>query len=107
MIKTNEPCPMCGNIKYEYQEQLEQKQWENDMMTAFLVGRKSSRLFSRRENEVFDAFYCLEIRDFGEVAKILCIAPHTVEVYYDRAMEKFTKRVRKMRNQKPGPEILK
>ena len=40
MINTNETCSMCGNMKNEHQEQLEQRQWKNDMMTAFLAGRQ-------------------------------------------------------------------
>ena len=84
----NQPCPMCGEMKEDYQDQIKRKEWECEMMKAFVAGRRSWQKFSRRENEVFDAFYDLGIKDFKHIAQNFGIKRSSVETYYDRAMEK-------------------
>jgi FixJ family two-component response regulator len=84
-----EPCPMCGRAEDLHLDQIKKRERQNELMQAFLAGRKSERKFSRRENEVFDAFYDLEIQDFEIIAFNFRISKYTVEKYYDRAMEKF------------------
>ena len=84
-----EPCPMCGRAEDLHLDQIRIRERQNELMQAFLAGRRSERKFSRRENEVFDAFYDLEIRDFKKIAYNFSISAATVRTYYDRAMEKF------------------
>ena len=80
---------MCGRAEDLHLDQIKKRERQNELMQAFLAGRKSERKFSRRENEVFDAFYDLEIQDFEIIAFNFRISKYTVEKYYVRAMEKF------------------
>ena len=84
-----EPCPMCGRAEDLYLDQINKKEHQNELMQAFLAGRRSERKFSKRENEVFDAFYDLEIQNFKKLAYNFSISEATVITYYNRAMEKF------------------
>jgi len=84
-----EPCPMCGRAEDLHLDQIKKRERQNELMQAFLAGRKSERKFSRRENEVFDAYYDLEIQDYKQIAYNFSISEATVITYYNRAMEKF------------------
>ena len=57
-------------------------------MIAFIIGRRSVHKFSKRENEIFDAYFDLGIRDFQQIADNFGIKAYSVETYYDRAMDK-------------------
>lgn len=83
-----QPCPMCGKGEDLYLDQINKKERQNELMEAFLAGRKSERKFSRRENEIFDAYYNLEIHDFKQIAYNFSISEHAARKYLDRAMEK-------------------
>ncbi len=83
-----EPCPLCGKNKDEYERKREQREIKRKEMIAFIVGRRSVSLFSRRENDIFDAFFYLGIKDFKQIADNYGISVSSVETYYDRAMEK-------------------
>ena len=63
-----QPCPMCGKGEDLYLDQINKKERQNELMEAFLAGRKSEQKFSKRENEIFDAYYNLEIHDFKQIA---------------------------------------
>ena len=80
---------MCGRAEDLYLDQINKKEHQNELMQAFLAGRRSERKFSKRENEVFDAFYDLEIQNFKKLAYNFSISEATVITYYNRAMEKF------------------
>ena len=80
---------MCGKEEDLYQDQLKKKERQNELMQAFLAGRRSERKFSKRENEIFDAYYDLEIQDLNQIAYDFNISKATVRTYYNRAMEKF------------------
>jgi len=85
-----EPCPMCGRAEDLHLDQIKKRERQNELMQAFLAGRKSERKFSRRENEVFDAYYDLEIQDFEKLAYNFSISKQAARIYLDRAMEKLT-----------------
>tara|TARA_R110000765_G_C18602418_1_gene569324 strand:+ start:207 stop:491 length:285 start_codon:yes stop_codon:yes gene_type:complete len=85
-----EPCPMCGRAEDLYLDQINKKEHQNELMQAFLAGRKSERKFSRRENEIFDAYYDLDIQDYDKLAYNFSISKQAVRIYLDRAMEKLT-----------------
>jgi len=85
-----EPCPMCGRAEDLYLDQVNKKEHQNELMQAFLAGRKSERKFSRRENEIFDAYYDLDIQDYDKLAYNFSISKQAVRIYLDRAMEKLT-----------------
>ena len=59
-----ESCPMCGKTESEYERQKLDREIKKRELTAFIIGRRSVNKFSRRENEIFDAFYDLGLRDF-------------------------------------------
>ena len=79
---------MCGKGEDLYLDQINKKERQNELMEAFLAGRKSERKFSKRENEIFDAYYNLEIHDFKQIAYNFSISEHAARNYLDRAMEK-------------------
>ena len=81
---------MCGKGEDLYLDQINKKERQNELMEAFLAGRKSERKFSKRENEIFDAYYNLEIHDFKQIAYNFGITQHAARSYFDRAMEKLT-----------------
>ena len=81
---------MCGRAEDLYLDQINKKQHQNELMQAFLAGRKSERKFSRRENEIFDAYYDLDIQDYDKLAYNFSISKQAVRIYLDRAMEKLT-----------------
>ena len=83
-----EPCPMCGKNEDEYERKMKERETKKKEITAFIVGRRSVTLFSKRENEIFDAFFYLGIKDFKQIAYNYGISVSSVETYYDRAMEK-------------------
>ena len=83
-----QPCPMCGKGEDLYLDQINKKERQNELMEAFLAGRKSERKFSKRENEIFDAYYNLEIHDFKQIAYNFSISETAAKTYLDRAMEK-------------------
>jgi len=85
-----QPCPMCGKGEDLYLDQINKKERQNELMEAFLAGRKSERKFSKRENEIFDAYYNLEIHDFKQIAYNFSITEHAARSYLDRAMEKLS-----------------
>jgi DNA-binding NarL/FixJ family response regulator len=84
------PCPMCGKGEDLYLDQINKKEHQKELMEAFLAGRKSERKFSKRENEIFDAYYNLEIYDFKQIAYNFNISESAAKTYLDRAMEKLT-----------------
>ena len=81
---------MCGRAEDLYLDQINKKEHQNELMQAFLAGRKSERKFSRRENEIFDAYYDLDIQDYDKLAYNFSISKQAVRIYLDRAMEKLT-----------------
>lgn len=81
-------CEMCGKQENEYERMKSEREMKKQQMIAFLVGRRSVHNFSKRENEVFDAYYDLGIRDFQQIADNFGIKAYSVETYYDRAMDK-------------------
>jgi DNA-binding NarL/FixJ family response regulator len=83
-----ESCPMCGKTESEYERQKLDREIKKRELTAFIIGRRSVNKFSRRENEIFDAFYDLGLRDFKVIADNEGISISSVETYYDRAMDK-------------------
>ena len=85
-----QPCPMCGKGEDLYLDQINKKERQNELMEAFLAGRKSERKFSKRQNEIFDAYYNLEIHDFKQIAYNFSISETAAKTYLDRAMEKLT-----------------
>ena len=82
------PCEMCGKNEDEYERMLTEKEIKKREMIAFLVGRRSVHYFSKRENEIFDAFYDLGIRDLQQIADNYNITYQSVQKYYDRAIDK-------------------
>ena len=83
-----EPCPMCGKNEDEYERKREEREIKKKEMIAFIVGRRSVTLFSKRENEIFDAIYYLGIRDLQQVADNYGITYQAVQNYHDRAIDK-------------------
>ena len=81
---------MCGRAEDLHLDQINKKEHQNELMQAFLAGRKSERKFSRRENEIFDAYYDLDIQDYDKLAYNFSISKQAVRIYLDRAMEKLT-----------------
>ena len=81
---------MCGRAEDLYLDQINKKEHQDELMQAFLAGRKSERKFSRRENEIFDAYYDLDIQDYDKLAYNFSISKQAVRIYLDRAMEKLT-----------------
>ena len=59
-------------------------------MKAFVAGRRSWKDLSRRENDVFAAFYDLGMTDFADVAKNFDITIQSARKYYERAMKKIS-----------------
>ena len=47
-----EPCPMCGKNEDEYERKREERETKKKEMKAFIIGRRSVTLFSRREKMV-------------------------------------------------------
>lgn len=88
MIQKTEPCPLCGKDETSYERTLADKKEQENYMKAFMAGRKSIELLSKRENQIFDYFFREGIRDFKKIAMLLSIKPYTVETFYDRAMNK-------------------
>lgn len=82
------PCPMCGKSNDSCERKIQEARNNEIRMIAFLAGRRSVYKFSRRENEIIDAFYDLGIRDFKKIADNFGISSSSVEKYYDRAMDK-------------------
>ena len=82
------PCEMCGKSEDEYERKKIEIETRKKEMIAFVTGRRSVHKFSRRENEIFDAFYDLGIRDLQQIADNFNISRSAVEKYYDRAMDK-------------------
>ena len=80
---------MCGRAEDLHLDQIKKRERQNELMQAFLAGRKSERKFSRRENEIFDAYYDLDIQDYDKLAYNFSISKQAVRIYLDRAMEKF------------------
>ena len=85
-----QPCPMCGKGEDLYLDQINKKDRQNELMEAFLAGRKSEQKFSKRENEIFDAYYNLEIHDFKQIAYNFSISESAAKTYLGRAMDKLT-----------------
>jgi len=83
-----EPCPMCGKTEDEYERKRNERESKRKEMIAFIVGRKSVNIFSKRENEVFDAIYYLGIKDLYQVADNFDISYQAVQMYHDRAIDK-------------------
>ena len=82
------PCEMCGKSEDEYERQKLERETKKKEMIAFIIGRRSVQKFSKRENEIFDAYFDLGIRDFQKIADNFGIKAYSVETYYDRAMDK-------------------
>ncbi len=82
------PCEMCGKSEDEYERQKIERETKKKEMIAFIIGRRSVHKFSKRENEIFDAYFDLGIRDFQQIADNFGIKAYSVETYYDRAMDK-------------------
>ncbi len=82
------PCELCGKSEDEYERQRQERELKKKELIAFIIGRRSVRQFSTRENEVFDAYFDLGIRDFQQIADNFGIKAYSVETYYDRAMDK-------------------
>jgi tRNA U54 and U55 pseudouridine synthase Pus10 len=82
------PCEMCGKQEDEYERKRVEREIKKREMIAFVVGRRSVHKFSKRENEIFDAYFDLGIRDFQQIADNFGIKAYSVETYYDRAMDK-------------------
>jgi len=82
------PCEMCGKQEDEYERKRTEREIKKREMIAFVVGRRSVHKFSKRENEIFDAYFDLGIRDFQQIADNFGIKAYSVETYYDRAMDK-------------------
>ena len=83
-----EPSPMCGKNEDEYERKRKERETKKKEITAFIVGRRSVTLFSKRENEIFDAIYYLGIRDLQQVADNYGISYQAVQNYHDRAIDK-------------------
>ncbi len=81
---------MCGKGEDLYLDQINKKERQNELMEAFLAGRKSEQKFSKRENEIFDAYYNLEIHDFKQIAYNFSISESAAKTYLGRAMDKLT-----------------
>tara|TARA_R100000742_G_C4267474_1_gene85674 strand:+ start:662 stop:925 length:264 start_codon:yes stop_codon:yes gene_type:complete len=79
---------MCGKSEDEYERQKLEREIKKKEMIAFIIGRRSVQKFSKRENEIFDAYFDLGIRDFQKIADNFGIKAYSVETYYDRAMDK-------------------
>ena len=82
------PCEMCGKQEDEYERKRTEREIKKREIIAFVVGRRSVHKFSKRENEIFDAYFDLGIRDFQQIADNFGIKAYSVETYYDRAMDK-------------------
>jgi len=82
------PCEMCGKSEDEYERQKLERETKKKEMIAFIIGRRSVHKFSKRENEIFDAYFDLGIRDFQQIADNFGIKAYSVETYYVRAMDK-------------------
>ena len=82
------PCEMCGKQEDEYERKRTEREIKKREMIAFGGGRRSVHKFSKRENEIFDAYFDLGIRDFQQIADNFGIKAYSVETYYDRAMDK-------------------
>ena len=91
MEKSILPCPMCGHHEDEHIDRINQKEREQRNLKSFIAGRRSWVELSRRENDVFDAFYDLGMTDFNDIALNFEITAQSARKYYDRAMDKITK----------------
>ena len=90
MEKSILPCPMCGHYEDEHIDRIRQKEKEQHTMKSFVAGRRSWKNLSRRENDVFDAFYDLGMTDFSDIAKNFDITIQSARKYYERAMKKIS-----------------
>jgi len=88
MESHTKPCEMCGKSESEYERRREREKINTIKIKAFVIGRRSVRKFSSRENDVIDAFYDLGINDLTTIADHHNISRSACEVYYDRAMDK-------------------
>ena len=91
MEQSVDPCPMCGHHEDEHIDRINRREREQSTMKAFVAGRRSWKKLSRRENEIFDAFYDLGITDFADIARSFDITIQSARKYYDRAMKKVSK----------------
>ena len=83
-----EPCEMCGKTHSEYERRREREKINAIKIKAFVIGRRSVRKLSSRENDIIDAFYDLDIRDLSIIADHHGISRSACNTYYDRAMDK-------------------
>jgi DNA-directed RNA polymerase specialized sigma subunit len=88
MEQKTEPCPLCGKEEDSWESKIKEKKQEEKHLKAFIAGRKSIKVLSKRENQVIDCFFYKGMNDFRMIATLLKVSPSAIETYYDRAMDK-------------------
>jgi DNA-directed RNA polymerase specialized sigma subunit len=88
MEQKTEPCPLCGKEEDSWENKIKEKEQQEKHLRAFIAGRESLDILSKRENEVIDCFFNKGMNDFRMIATLLRVSPSAIETYYDRAMDK-------------------
>lgn len=77
---------MCG--KDDNYENVIQSDIEQHRIRLILIGRESVRKLSRRENEIFDAYFLQGRINYQQIADDFNISKASVETYITRALQK-------------------
>ena len=81
------PCPMCGEIKTQEEEEREGREYASAISEAFIKGRRSLKRLSVRENEVLDCIIDLGM-SFDQAAENFRINKKTIYYHWENAIEK-------------------
>ena len=81
------PCPMCGVIKTQEEDERENREYAGKINAAFRKGRRSINHLSTRENEVIDCILDLEM-SFDEAAENFGIPKKQIYTYWQRGIKK-------------------
>jgi len=83
----NQPCPMCGVIKTQEEEERENREHASTVSEAFIKGRRSIKKLSVRENEILDCIIDLGM-DFDQAAVNFGINKKTIYYHWENAIDK-------------------
>ena len=87
-IQTKTDVPPLTTFAIMQQHNKNIKEQQEKHLRAFIAGRESIDILSKRENEVIDCFFNKGMNDFRMIATLLKVSPSAIETYYDRAMDK-------------------
>jgi len=83
----NKPCPMCGHLETQEDEERTIRHKAELVAIEFIKGRRSIKALSRRENEVIDAVIDLGM-DFKEASDSLSIKYANCLKHWQNAINK-------------------